>query len=163
MKPAVFAVELSIAAALSAASAAKADAQDFAFCLFTDATVTVSAVAVKGLEVGVVITNVGDSLSNLSGPVVVAANNFFGKGAGSEWKSGMGQFALASGNCFNVASMQRNNGSNVTCLVTRGAASDSEASIGGETSDGWMPLANVQVVGGVRSWLNNAPLVHCPH
>jgi|AGTN01.3.fsa_nt_gi hypothetical protein len=177
MKSFFFSVGLSVAAILSAASAANAQGkavtlsaltpQDFAFCLNTDAAVVVSNSVAT--EVGVVITNVGNSLTNSSGTVVVAANNFYGKGAGSEWKSGMGQFTLAGGNCFNVATMNKTTPPNVSggwiCASTSGAASGAGATITGliSTQTQVTPIASAYVVAGVSSTLNNAPLVNCPY
>ncbi|KAA0587717.1 hypothetical protein HUE56_25270 (plasmid) [Azospirillum oryzae] len=48
--------------------------QNFAFCLSSDATVVISTTLQN--EVGVVVTNVGNSQTNTSGTVVVAANKF---------------------------------------------------------------------------------------
>jgi hypothetical protein len=141
-------------------------AQDFAFCLNTDATVIVSSQVAT--EVGVVITNVGNSLTNKSGTIVVAANNFYGNGAGSEWKSSMGQFGLAGGNCYNVASMNKTtspSGSSWICAATSGAASEAGATVTGliSTQTQVTPIATGYVVAGVSATLNNAPIVNCPY
>jgi hypothetical protein len=141
-------------------------AQDFAFCLNTDASVIVSSQVAT--EVGVVITNVGNSLTNKTGAVVVAANNFYGKGAGSEWTSSMGQFALAGGNCYNFASMNKvtsPSGSAWTCAATSGAASEAGATVTGliSTQTQVTPIATGYVVAGVSATLNNAPIVNCPY
>lgn len=142
-------------------------AEDFAFCLNTDASFIVSSQVAS--EVGVVVTNVGNNLTNKSGTVVVAANNFYGKGAGSEWKSNMGQFNLAGGTCYNIASMNKttspNGGVAWTCASTSGAASGAGATVTGiiSTQTQVTPIASGYVVAGVGSTLNNAPLVNCPY
>lgn len=176
MKPIILAAGFSIAAVLSTVGVVNAQgkpvvlsalpAQDFAFCLNTDAAVIVSDSVAT--EVGVVITNVGNSLTNKSGTVVVAANNYYGKGAGGEWKSAMGQFTLAGGNCFNVATMNKTtspSGTNWTCASTSGAASGAGATITGmiSTQTQVTPIATAYVLAGVSSTLNGAPLVNCPY
>ncbi|MBK1836909.1 hypothetical protein JHL17_05740 [Azospirillum sp. YIM B02556] len=140
--------------------------QNFAFCLNTDATVVISDTVAT--EVGVVITNVGNGLTNTSGSVVVAANNFYGKGAGSEWRSAMGQFSLAGGNCYNIASMNKTtspSGTAWTCALTSGAASGAGATITGviSTQTQVTPIASGYVMAGVSATLNNAPSVNCPY
>lgn len=141
--------------------------QNFAFCLNTDAAVVVSDTVAT--EVGVVITNVGNSLTNTSGSVVVAANNYYGKGAGGEWKSAMGQFTLPGGNCYNVGTMNKTtspSGATAwTCGSTSGAASGAGATITGviSTQTQITPIASGYVLAGVASTLNNAPKVNCPY
>lgn len=176
MKSFIISLGLSVVTVLSGVSAANAQsktvtlsalpAQNFAFCLNTDASVAISDSVAT--EVGVVITNVGNSLTNKSGTVVVAANNYYGKGAGSEWKSAMGQFTLAGGNCFNVATMNKTTSpgsANWTCASTNGAASGAGATITGviSTQTQVTPIASAYVLAGVSSTLNNAPLVNCPY
>lgn len=141
-------------------------AEDFAFCLNTDASFIVASQVAT--EVGVVVTNVGNSLTNRSGTIVVAANNFYGRGAGSEWKSDMGHFNLAGGTCYNVASMNKTTspgGTPWTCASTSGAASGAGATVTGiiSTQTQVTPIASGYVVAGVASTLNNAPLVNCPY
>lgn len=140
--------------------------QDFAFCLSSDAQVTLSDTSAS--EVGVVITNVGNALTNKSGKVVVAANNFYGKGAGSEWTSGMGVFNLAGGSCYNVASMNKTTSPGAApwaCASTSGAASGAGATLTGliSTQTQVQPIFNGYVLAGVTSTLNNAPVVNCPY
>lgn len=176
MKLSVFVVGLSIAGALSAASVAKAEdkgeilaaltPENLAFCLNTDSSIIVTDQVAT--EVGVVITNVGNSLTNRSGAVVVAANNFYGKGAGSEWKSGMGRFNLAGGSCYNVASMNKPTPPGPapwTCAVTFGVASGAGATIAGviSTQTQVTPIATGYVVAGVSSTRDDAPVVNCPY
>jgi hypothetical protein len=167
---------VSAAIILSAAGAAAAEnkvvalaalpAQNFSFCLNTDASIVISDSVAT--EVGVVVTNVGNNLTNTSGTVVVAANNYYGKGAGSEWKSAMGQFNLAGGNCFNVATMNKTTSpgsTGWTCASTNGAASGAGATITGviSTQTQVTPIASAYVVAGVSSTLNNAPIVNCSY
>ena len=167
---------LSVAVVLSAVGVANAQStptalsalpkQNFAFCLNTDAAVVISDTVAT--EVGIVITNVGNSLTNTSGTVVVAANNYYGKGAGSEWKSNTGQFTLAGGNCFNVATMNKTTSpgsTGWTCASTNGAASGAGATITGviSTQTQVTPIATAYVLAGVSSTLNNAPVVNCPY
>ncbi len=175
MKTFAFATVFSIVAVLSAGAAnaqsgpvtlSALPPQNFAFCLNTDATVVISDTVAN--EVGVVITNVGNSLINTSGSVVVAANNFYGKGAGSEWKSAMGQFTLPGGNCYNVASMNKTTspgGTAWTCALTSGAASGAGATITGviSTQTQVTPIASAYVTAGISSTLNGAPKVNCPY
>lgn len=175
MKSFALATVFSIVAVLSAGAAnaqpkpvvlSALPPQNFAFCLNTDATVILSDTVAT--EVGVVITNVGNGLTNTSGTVVVAANNFYGKGAGSEWKSAMGQFSLTGGNCYNVASMNKTtspSGTSWTCALTSGAASGAGATITGviSTQTQVTPIASGYVMAGVSSTLNNAPSVNCPY
>lgn len=177
MKSFLISAGLSVAAVLSIVGMANAQGkpvvlsalppQDFAFCLNTDAAVIASDQVAT--EVGVVITNVGNSLTNTSGTVVVAANNNFGKGAGSEWKSGMGQFTLPGGNCYNIATMNKttlpNGNIGWVCGSTNGAASGAGATITGliATQTQVTPIASAYVLAGVSSTLNNAPKVNCPY
>jgi hypothetical protein len=177
MKSFFIAAGLSAVAILSIAGMANAQSkplvlsalpsQDFAFCLNTDAAVIASDTVAT--EVGVVITNVGNNLTNTSGTVVVAANNYYGKGAGNEWKSGMGQFTLAGGSCYNVATMNKTtlpNGSVAwACGSTSGAASGAGATITGliSTQTQITPIASAYVLAGVSSTLNNAAKVNCPY
>lgn len=162
MKPSVFAFGLSIAAALSTASVAKADAEDFAFCLNTDTNVNVDGGVGGEFPVGVVITNVGDSLNNTYGAVVVAANSFYGHGAGGEWKSGMGQFRLKGGSCYNVATFAMSH--EATCAVTSGVIAGPSAIIKSTLPawHGW-EIASVMVLVGVSQSVNKAPVVNCPY
>lgn len=176
MKSLLLIASLSIAAVLSTVGTASAQAtpqilsalpkQDFAFCLNTDAAIIISDTVAT--EVGVVVTNVGNSLTNTSGTVVVAANNYYGKGAGGEWKTNFGQFTLAGGNCFNVSMMNKTtspSGSSWTCASTSGAASGAGATITGviATQTQVTPIATAYVLAGVSSTLNNAPVVNCPY
>ncbi len=145
MKSSVFALGLSIAAA-STVSVAKAETkdealaaltpQDFAFCLSVDATAFLAA-SIES-EVGIVITNVGNYQNNASGTVVVAANNFYGNGAGSEWKSNMQKpFRLTGGSCYNVAMMSKPTGPSgnaFTCAMTKGFATEAGVVFYGQIS-----------------------------
>lgn len=141
--------------------------QNFAFCLSSDATVVVSTSLQT--EVGVVITNVGNSQTNTSGNVVVAANNFYGNGAGGEWTSGMGPSTLTGGSCYNVAMMSKTtspNGSTPwTCGQTTGTPTLTGATMSGlvTTTTQVTSVAAGYVVAGVSSTLNNAPSVNCPY
>lgn len=176
MKSILFATGLSLASILATTGAANAQtaslaalpAENFAFCLNTDAAILIGDQVAT--EVGVVITNVGNNLTNRSGSVVVAANNFYQKpGVGSEWEAGMGQFELQGGSCYNVASMNKttspNGGVAWTCASTSGAASGAGATITGliSTQTQLTPIASAYVLAGVSSTLNNAPLVNCPY
>lgn len=140
--------------------------QNFAFCLSSDAPLTLSDTLAT--EVGVVVTNVGNSLTNNTGKIVVAANNFYGKGAGSEWTSTMGVFNLAGGNCYNVASMNKTTSPGAApwnCASTSGAASGSGATMTGLVSAQTQvqTIFNGILPSGVSSTLNNAPVVNCPY
>ncbi|MCJ8509222.1 hypothetical protein MUU53_14990 [Rhizobium lemnae] len=142
-------------------------ASDFAFCLASDAVFV--AGATSATETGIVVTNVGNALTNTGGKVVVAANNFYKNGAGGEWTSNMGQFNLPGGSCYNVATMMKTtspNGSTAwTCAATSGAASNAGATISGliSTQTQVLNIATGYVTAGVSSTLNNAPTVNCPY
>ncbi|MFV3130540.1 hypothetical protein [Niveispirillum sp. KHB5.9] len=162
----IFATPAMVQAQTKPLSLAALPVQDFAFCLNTDAAVILSAQVAT--EVGVVITNVGNSLTNTSGTIVVAANNFYGKGAGSEWKTQMGQFNLPGGNCYNVSSMNKTTSpgpATWVCAATSGAASGAGATLTGiiSTQTQVTPIASGYVVAGVSATLNNAPVVNCPY
>jgi hypothetical protein len=161
----------------SLAGAARADdsalrlealpAQNFAFCINTDATVALSQQLAT--EVGIVITNVGNAINNRSGTVAVAANNFYQRGAGNEWTSKMGQFTLPGGHCYNVAMMGKptspNGGNAWACALTTGSASNGGASISGlvSTQTQFQTVGSGIVISGVSQVLNNAPVVNCPY
>lgn len=142
-------------------------ASNFAFCLASDAIFV--AGATSATETGIVVTNVGNSLTNTSGKVVVAANNFYKNGAGGEWTSNTGQFTLPGGTCYNVATMMKstspNGGTAWTCAATSGAASNAGATISGliSTQTQILNIATGYVTAGVSSTLNNAPTVNCPY
>lgn len=171
------AIKLSIVAFMSAMGVANAQdgavvfatlpASNFAFCLGTQASVM--AAPLGSNEIGMVITNVGNSITNSSGTVVVAANNKYGADAGSEWKSNFNiPFSLSGGSCYNVATMAKiagPSGNAWNCGLTNGSASGSGASFNGtvfvETQ--YLPIVGGQVVAGVTATLNNAPVVNCPY
>ncbi|WP_445682884.1 hypothetical protein [Radicibacter daui] len=175
MKSVLSVLALSLSFVLAAAGAARADlsaldltslpAKDFAFCVNTDATVILTPQLAT--EVGVVITNVGNSMSNTSGTIAVAADNFYGKGAGAFWKSGMGNFNLPGGNCYNVATMGKatspNPNSPWTCALTSGAAVNAGANFSGVMSTQTQPevVATGFVVSGISQFQNDAPVINC--
>ncbi|CCG06726.1 hypothetical protein [Pararhodospirillum photometricum] len=140
-------------------------AQNFAFCLNSSGTLVLSDQA--STEVGVIVTNVGNSLTNTSGSIVVAANNYYGKGAGGSWKSGMGQFTLPGGNCYNVASMNKTTGPNGStvwkCASTSGSPSAAGATMSGlvSTETQLTPIFTGMMMAGVASTLNGAPNINC--
>jgi hypothetical protein len=142
-------------------------ASDFAFCLASDAVFV--AGATSATETGLVVTNVGNAMTNTSGKVVVAANNFYKNGAGGEWSSNMGQFSLPGGTCYNVSTMMKttspNGGTAWTCAATSGAASNAGATLSGlvSTQTQILNIATGYVTAGVSSTLNNAPIVNCPY
>ncbi|TRL35767.1 hypothetical protein [Rhizobium straminoryzae] len=174
MKSKYFGMLVSVAAALGPLTPVQAQdlklsaltPQDFAFCLNSEALLVISATS--STETGVVITNVGNSLTNTSGKIVVAANNYYGKGAGGFWTSGMGTFTLAAGSCYNVNSMNKPTPPNPsipwTCAATTGAASQAGATFTGviSTPTQVTPIATGYALAGVTSTLNNAPVISCP-
>jgi hypothetical protein len=177
MKSYFFAFRLSVATVLSAASFANAQskpailstlaAQNFAFCLSSNTSIVISDTVAT--EVGVVITNVGNSLTNTSGTVVVAANNFYNSGAGVEWTSGMGVFSLPGGSCYNAATMSKTTSPNGStpwvCAVTSGGPSGAGAAFSGiaSTQTQVTSIASASMTTGVSSTLNNAPIVNCTY
>lgn len=177
MKSLLSVLALSLSFALSAVGVVRADTgalslaalpqQNFAFCTNTDATVTVSAQLAT--EVGIVIANVGNAITNTKGSVVVAANNFYQNGAGSEWKSNMGSFTLPGGNCFNVAMMGKttspNSGNPWACASTSGSASNAGALFSGlvSTQTQLQTVGSGVVLSGVSQVLNAAPVINCPY
>lgn len=141
-------------------------AQNFAFCLNNEATVVVSNTVAT--EVGVVITNIGNNQNSSSGTVVVAANNFYGNGAGSEWTSGMGQFSLAGGTCYNVAMMNKTTSPGSTpwtCGLTSGTATSAGTTISGlvTTPTQVTPIATGYVLGSISGTPGTGQTVNCPY
>ncbi|UEM25199.1 hypothetical protein JL100_036070 (plasmid) [Skermanella mucosa] len=173
MRKALLIAGAAIAALTAASGAANAQtvAQDYAFCLNSNSTVSASATVAS--EVGVVITAIGNTLTNTSGTVVVAANNFYGKGAGTEWTSGMGTFTLTvptnGGNCFNISTMNKtttpNGGTQWTCAQTFGSQTGFGLNIDGfiMAQTGVTEVASVAVLGQVSSVLSPAAVVNCPY
>jgi len=172
MKTLLFAACCSVASLFGVATTANAaetlsalKAEDFAFCLHTDAGIIISDSVAT--EVGVVVTDIGNNLTGTSGTIVIAANNFYGKGAGGEWKSAMGRFDLAGGHCYSIATMNKTTSPSAgmawTCAATNGAASAAGATITGviSTQTQVTPIATAYVLAGVSSTLNNAPVVNC--
>ncbi|SIP96264.1 hypothetical protein SAMN05880590_101463 [Rhizobium sp. RU35A] len=174
MKSKYFGMLVSVAAALGPLTPVQAQElklsalppQDFAFCLNSDATIVISATAAN--ETGVVVTNVGNALTNQSGTITIAANNFYGKGAGGAWKSDMGQFQLPGGSCYNVSMMNKTTAPNPstpwTCASTSGTPSQAGATITGvvTTQTQIAPIASAYILAGVSSTLNNAKVMNCP-
>lgn len=142
--------------------------QDFAFCLGT--TATVLAAPMGSNEIGMVISNIGNNITNGSGRVVVAANNKYGSGAGSEWTSDFTKaISLPGGSCYNIATMAKVAGPDGSvswaCGVTNGSPSGFGASFTGTvmTETQFLPIVAGQVQAGVTVSLNNAPVVNCPY
>ncbi|WP_377399041.1 hypothetical protein [Rhizobium helianthi] len=145
-----------MASPLSAAHAANGvETHNVAFCLKTDSKIDLTPLGKN--EVGVVITKVGASATNVKGNVVVSANNRHGKGdLGAFWKSGMTEkLPLAGGSCYNLSIMTRAAGAKEwSCVAIDPNINGSAMTFSGGVISGFIV--------GVSDVNTAAPVLHCP-
>lgn len=137
------------------ASAEDGAAHNIAFCLKQDSRIDLTPLG-KG-EVGVIITNVGVSSSNIKGKVVVSAHNRHGaEKINSFWKSGMAQkLPLIGGSCYNLTVISKTSDSKEwACMTVDPNVSGSAMTFSAGVISGF--------IGGVSDVNNAAPRLHCP-